>query len=119
MLRHLAEQARALPFPCSWEAHPGVQHVEAGDIVLVRTRVPYSTGANATEFKVRVLAAVVGRDEEGKIAVRYAGRVLRSSVYALKPVTVPVSTRATTSSATTSTRTTTVRMVTGLRARVR
>jgi hypothetical protein len=93
MLRHLAEQARALPFPCTWEAHPGVQHVEAGDVVTVKTRVPYSTGASATEFKVRVLAGVVGRDEEGKLTVRYAGRVLRSSVYALQAITVPVSAR--------------------------
>jgi hypothetical protein len=91
MLRHLAEQARALPFPCTWEAHPGVQHVEAGDIVTVKTRVPYSTGGNATELKVRVLAGAVGRDEDGKLTVRYAGRVMDSSVYALKSVTVPVS----------------------------
>jgi hypothetical protein len=94
MLRHLAEQARALPFPCTWEAHPGVQHVEAGDVVTVKTRVPYSTGTNATEFKVRVLAGIVGRDEEGKVTVRYAGRALRSSVYTLAAVTVPVSARA-------------------------
>jgi hypothetical protein len=128
MLRHLAEQARALPFPCTWEAHPGVQHVEAGDVVLVKTRVPYSTGGKATEFKVRVLAGIVGRDEEGKLTVRYAGRVLRSSVYTLQAVTVPVSAAglsaaSATSSAATgttsrSTRTRT-RRVTGLRARVR
>jgi hypothetical protein len=91
MLRHLAEQARALPFPCTWEAHPGVQHIEAGDIVTVKTRVPYSTGANATELKVRILVGAVGRDEEGKLTVRYAGRVMSSSVYALQTVTVPVS----------------------------
>ena len=124
MLRHLAEQAKALPFPCSWEAHPGVQHVEAGDVVLVKTRVPYSTGAKATEFKVRVLAAVVGRDEAGKLAIRFAGRVLRSSVYSLSSVTVPVSIAATTGP---KSRTRNVgagsgaarRRVTGLRARVR
>jgi len=91
MLRHLAEQAKALPLPVSWEAHPGVQHVEAGDVVLLKTRLPYSTGAKATELKVRVLAGMVGRDEEGKLTVRYAGRVMKSSVYALKTVTVPVS----------------------------
>ncbi|MCG3133221.1 MAG: hypothetical protein HMLKMBBP_00346 [Planctomycetes bacterium] len=121
MLRHLAEQARALPFPCTWEAHPGVQHVEAGDIVTVKTRVPYSTGGNATELKVRVLAGAVGRDEDGKLTVRYAGRVMDSSVYALKSVTVPVSaapaTAATASASTTTTRSA-ARRVTGLRARV-
>jgi hypothetical protein len=124
MLRHLAEQAKALPFPCTWEAHPGVQHIEAGDVVTVKTRVPYSTGSTATEFKVRVLAAVVGRDEEGKLAVRYAGRVLRSSVYAMNPVTVPVSAAAVASTtgsvaAQSSSRTAVVRAVTSLRARVR
>ena len=91
MLRHLAEQARALPFPCSWDAHPGVQHVEAGDIVTVKTRVPYSTGPKAMELKVRILAGIVGRDDDGKILVRYAGRVMRSSTYTLQAVTVPVS----------------------------
>ncbi len=91
MLRHLAEQAKALPLPVTWEAHPGVQHVEAGDIVALKTRLPYSTGTNATELKVRVLAGMVGRDEEGRLTVRYAGRVMKSSVYALKSVTVPVS----------------------------
>jgi hypothetical protein len=123
MLRHLAEQARALPFPCTWEAHPGVQHIEAGDVVSVKTRVPYSTGAKATEFKVRVLAAIVGRDEEGKLTVRYAGRVLRSSVYTLQSVTVPVSARATSTARTarsaSSNQAATRRRVTGLRARVR
>jgi hypothetical protein len=114
MLRHLAEQARALPFPCTWEAHPGVQHVEAGDVVTVKTRVPYSTGTQATEFRVRVLAGIVGHDEEGKITVRYAGRVLRSSVYTLQAVTAPVSVRRS------STRRTTRRgrAVTNLRARL-
>jgi hypothetical protein len=118
MLRHLAEQARALPFPCTWEAHPGLQHVEAGDIVTVKTRVPYSTGPKATEFKVRVLAGVASRDEEGKIAVRYAGRVLRSSIYTLRAVTVPVSSSAArrTSALAGSRRVT--RRVTGLRARI-
>jgi hypothetical protein len=91
MLRHLAEQARAAPFPCTWEADPGVQHVEAGDIVTVRTRVPFSTGATASELKVRVLAGMVGREEDGKLVVRYAGRVMESSVYALDPVTLPAS----------------------------
>ncbi len=121
MLRHLAEQARALPFPCTWEAHPGVQHVEAGDIVLVRTRVPYSTGGNATELKVRVLVGAVGRDEDGKLTVRYAGRVMDSSVYALQSVTVPVSTAPATAAASgasaASTRSAS-RRVTGLRARI-
>jgi hypothetical protein len=115
MLRHLAEQARALPFPCTWEAHPGVQHVEAGDVVLVRTRVPYSTGGNATDLKVRVLAGAVGRDEDGKLTVRYAGRVMDASVYTLKTVTVPVSTASASTTATTSTS----RRVSNLTARVR
>jgi hypothetical protein len=117
ILRHLAEQARALPFPCTWEAHPGVQHVEAGDVVTVKTRVPYSTGAKATELKVRILAGAVGRDEEGKLTVRYAGRVMRSSVYALSAVTVPVS-AAQTSTGKSSRAATRGRVVTNLRARV-
>jgi hypothetical protein len=117
MLRHLAEQARALPYPCTWEAHPGVQHVEAGDVVLVRTRVPYLTEAQATELKMQILAAVVGRDEDGMVAVRYAGRVLRSWVYKLQPVTVPVSAAASTTIS--KSRTSGTRAVTSLRARVR
>jgi hypothetical protein len=116
MLRHLAEQARALPFPCTWEAHPGVQHVEAGDIVTVKTRVPYSTGAKATELKVRVLVGAVGRDEEGKLTVRYAGRVMSSSVYNLASVTVPVSAAAAGAPASAAR---TTRRVTNLTARVR
>jgi hypothetical protein len=114
MLRHLAEQARALPFPCTWEAHPGVQHVEAGDIVSVKTRVPYSTGASAMELKVRVLVGAVGRGEDGKLTVRYAGRVMSESVYALQTVTVPVS-----APKATSKKTSHGRAVTNLRARVR
>jgi len=114
MLRHLAEQARALPFPCTWEAHPGVQHVEAGDIVSVKTRMPYSTGAKAMELKVRVLAGAVGRGEDGKLTVRYAGRVMSSSVYALQTVTVPVSAAKSSKRATRTTR-----RVANLRARVR
>ena len=92
ILRHLAEQAKRHPFPCSFEAHPGIQFVEAGDIVTVKTRVPYSTGSKALELKVRVLACLVSRDEEGRLAVRYAGRVTSGAPYNLKPVTVPVST---------------------------
>jgi hypothetical protein len=113
ILRHLAEQARALPFPCTWEAHPGIQHVEAGDIVSVKTRTPYSTGSKAMELKVRVLVGAVGRDEQGKLTVRYAGRVMSSSIYALQTVTVPVS--APKASAKKSSR---GRAVTNLRARV-
>ncbi len=122
MLRHLAVQARELPFPCSWEAHPGVQHIEAADIVTVKTRVPYSTGSNAMELKVRVLAGIVSRDEDGKIVVRYAGRVMKSSAYALQPVTVPVSAQATAVPARgrrTTRRGRRPRRVTNLRARVR
>ncbi|MCK6478564.1 MAG: hypothetical protein HUU06_00285 [Planctomycetaceae bacterium] len=88
-LRHLAEQAKRHPFPCSWEAHPGSQFVEAGDIVTVKTRIPYSTGSKALELKVRVLACLVSRDEEGRLAVRYAGRVMSGAPYNLQPVTVP------------------------------
>lgn len=91
ILRHLAEQARALPFPCSWDAHPGIQHIEAGDIVTVKTRVPYSTGSSSTELKVRVLATVVARDDEGRVSVRYSGRVMSSSVSVLSQVIAPVS----------------------------
>ena len=90
--------------------------------MLVRTRVPYSTGGNATELKVRVLAGAVGRDEDGKLTVRYAGRVMDSSVYALKSVTVPVSAApasSAASSASTATTRSASRRVTGLRARVR
>ncbi len=121
MLRHLAEQARALPFACSWDAHPGIQHVEAGDIVTVKTRVPYSTGSNAMELRVRVLAGIVGRDDDGKIVVRYAGRVMRSSSYALQSVTVPVSAAATAAArgGATTRRRRARRRVSGLRARVR
>ncbi len=122
MLRHLAVQARELPFPCSWEAHPGVQHIEAADIVTVKTRVPYSTGPKAMELKVRVLAGIVGRDEDGKIVVRYAGRVMKSSAYALQPVTVPVSAQAVAVPAhgrRTTRRGRRPRRVTNLRARVR
>jgi hypothetical protein len=122
MLRHLAEQARETPFPCSWDAHPGVQHVEAGDIVTVRTRVPYSTGANALELKVRVLAAVVGRDEQGKVTTRYEGRVMASQSYALNPVSVPVSsvpaTTASRARAGSSASRGAARRVTGVRVRV-
>jgi len=113
MLRHLAEQAHEMPFPCTWEAHPGVQHVEAGDIVTVKTRTPYSTGANATTLKVRVLAGMVGRDEKGKLTVKYAGRVMASSAYKLTAVTVPV-----TASSTSISAADTSRAVTGLTARV-
>lgn len=81
MLRHLAEQAKALPYPCTWEAHPGVQHVEAGDVVTVRTRVPYSTGETATELLVRVLGVVLSTDEEGKRSARFSGRVIDSRAY--------------------------------------
>lgn len=91
LLQHLAEQARALPHPCSWKAHPGTQHVQAGDIVVCRTRVPYSTGSTSTELKVRVLSLVVGRDDQGKLAVRYTGRVMDAATFAIDPVTVPVS----------------------------
>jgi len=131
MLRHLAEQAKRHPFPCSWEAHPGVQFVEAGDIVIVKTHVPYSTGPKALELKVRVLACVVARDEEGRLGVRYAGRVMSGAPYNLKPVTVPVSTVPTQASAATGTGVfglpgstatarpgTVKRLVTDLRARV-
>ena len=120
MLRHLAEQARALPFPCSWDAHPGVQHVEAGDVVTIKTRVPHSTGAKAMEFNVRVLACVVGRDDDGPLTVRYAGRVMRSSIYALQAVGVPVSASAVAARAGRTTRRgRRPRRVTNLRARVR
>jgi hypothetical protein len=51
----------------------------------------HSTGGNATELKVRMLAGAVGRDDDGRINVRYAGWVMRSSSYTLQPVTVPVS----------------------------
>lgn len=124
MLRHLAEQARALPFPCTWDAHPGIQHIEAGDIVTVKTRVPYSTGATATELKVRILATVVARDEEGRVSVRYSGRVMESSTYAISPASAPVSSarppeavRA--STAARSVRTRRLARVTGLRATIR
>lgn len=120
MHRHLAEQVRALPFQCSWNAHPGVQHVEAGDIAMVKTRVPCSTGSRAMEFKVRVLANVVGRDDDGRLTVRYVGRVMWSSSYALQAVGVPVNAFAT---ATRAGRTTRhgrrPRRVSNLRARMR
>jgi hypothetical protein len=32
---------------------------------------------------------MVGRDEDGKVSVRYAGRVMASSVYKLQSATVP------------------------------
>jgi len=87
MLRHLAEQAKALPLPVSWEAHPGPAH-RGGRHRGLKTRLPYSTGNQATELKVRILACMVGRDEDGKLTVRYTGRVMKSSVYALKAVSV-------------------------------
>jgi hypothetical protein len=118
MLRHLAVQARALPMPVQWTAHPGVQHVEAGDLVLLRTRVPWSVGATATDLKVRVLAVVVGTGEDGKLSVTYAGRVMESASYALHPVTVPVTTRAAQRAAALAERRQSRRLVTGLRARV-
>jgi hypothetical protein len=90
LLQHLAEQARALPHPCSWKSHPGVQHVQAGDVVVCRTRIPYSTGTTATDLKVRVLSVVVGRDDQGKIATRYTGRVMDATSFAINPITVPV-----------------------------
>ncbi|MCE9635816.1 MAG: hypothetical protein K8T90_08935 [Planctomycetes bacterium] len=77
--------------------------------------MPFSTGGNASELKVRVLAGAVGRDEDGKLAVRYAGRVMDSSAYALKSVTVPMSAAAVGSSTPTSS---TSRRATNLRARV-
>jgi hypothetical protein len=89
LLRHLAAQAAAAPHPCTWRAAAGEQRVEAGDIVTLRTRVPWATGPKATSLKVRVLAAMVGRDEDGKVSVRYAGRVMASSVYKLQSATVP------------------------------
>ncbi len=120
MLRHIAEQARALPFPCSWEAHPGVQHVEAGDVVTVRTRTPYSTGGEAMELRHRVLAGVVGRDDDGRLAVRYAGRVMRTCSYTLQAVGVPVSaSAAATRAGRTTRRGRRPRRVTNLRARFR
>lgn len=93
MLRHLAEQSREMPYTATWDAHPGRQRVEAGDIVSLRTRIPYSTGATATTLLVRVLAAVVARDENGALSARFAGRVLARNAAALKPATVPVSAR--------------------------
>lgn len=92
ILRHLAEQARSMPYPINWSAHPGVQHVEAGDIVTIQTRVPYSTGASSFELQVRVLACMVSRDDDGKVAVKYAGRVMSSSTYALRAISVPART---------------------------
>ena len=91
MLRHLTEQAALHPYPCSWMAHPGTFFVEGGDVVTVKTRTPYSTGSQALELKVRVLAVRVGRGEDGKMEVRYAGRVMDTAAYSLKPVTAPVS----------------------------
>lgn len=89
MLRHLAEQAHALPYPIAWEAHPGVQHVEAGDIVTVRTKVPYSTGADALELKVRVLSAKVTSDDDGKLSVKFSGRVMHTTARTLEPIAPP------------------------------
>ena len=122
LLRHLAEQAADMPYPCTWDAHPGIQHVEAGDIVEIHTRVPYATGSQAMTLKVRVLAAIVGRDDDGKVVVRFAGRVVSSSALALSPVSVPVSRGGVTTAARSTGRRTGEarrrRLVTGLRARV-
>lgn len=82
----------------------------------MKTRVPYSTGGNATELKVRVLAGAVGRDEDGRLTVRYAGRVMNASVYALKSVTVPASAAPVTTKVTETRRAT--RRVADLRARL-
>ncbi len=83
------------------------------------TRVPYSTGSKAMELKVRVLAGVVGRDHDGRLTVRYAGRVMRSSSYTLKAVGVPVSaSTAATRAARTTRRGRRPRRVANLRARV-
>lgn len=90
MLRHLAEQARGRPYPIAWDAHPGVQHVEAGDIVTVRTRVPYSTGASTLDLKVRVLSAKVTSDEDGKLGVKFTGRVMDATARTLEPIAPPV-----------------------------
>ncbi len=118
LLRHLAEQASDMPYPCTWDAHPGVQHVEAGDIVEIKTRVPYATGSDALTLNVRVLAAIVGRDDDGKVVVRFAGRALSSSALALSPVSVPVSREAIAGRRRRRGRTRRRRLVTGLRARV-
>ncbi len=91
--------------------------VVATNVIMVRPCVPYSTGGNATKLKVRVLAGAVGRGEDGRSAVRYAGRVMSSSVYALSTVTVPVS--AARASAKKTSGATRGRAVTNLRARVR
>ncbi len=90
MLRHLAEQAALHPYPCRWRAHPGVMFLEAGDIVTVKTRGPYATGSEALELKVRILSCQVTRGEDGKMEMRYAGRVMNSKGYDLKPITMPV-----------------------------
>ncbi len=112
LLRHLAAQIGESPFACAWEAHPGAQLVEAADVVTVRTRVPYSTGNTATTFRVRVLVATSGQDEEGRISVRYVGRVMGSKAYKLSSTAVPEARRVAVATAAPQ------RSVTGLRARV-
>jgi hypothetical protein len=112
LLRHVAAQIGESPFACVWEAHPGAQLVEAGDIVTVRTRVPYSTGSTATVFKARVLVVSAGQDDEGRITVRYTGRVMGSKAYKLSSAAVPASRRVAVAAAATQ------RSVTALRARV-
>ena len=91
ILRHLAAQAREMPYTVTWDGHPGAQRVEAGDIVTLRTRQPYATGATATTLRVRVLAAIVGRSDEGAVSTRFAGRVIARKAAAVHPVTVAAS----------------------------
>lgn len=89
MGQHLAEQANATPFPCTWTAMPSTMRVEAGDIVTFRTRVPYSTGQDAMELMIRVLQVVVERGDKGKLQTRFSGRVLKSDPYRLPTATLP------------------------------
>lgn len=113
ILRHLAEQAAEMPYTAQWDGHPGVWHVEAGDVVLLRTRVPYATGSTITELRVRVLVAVVGRGDDGAVTTRFAGRVVARKTAALHPVSLPSTAR----SAAAPQRA--ARNVTGLAARIR